>query len=69
MASALLASTILAGCSGFQALPGPGNQSSAQFNNPDVRSRLYDEYQQWQGTPIALVVYQSVGLIAQGWCT
>lgn len=66
LVSTLLASSLLAGCSGFQALPGPGHQSSAQFDNPDVRSRLYDEYQQWQGTPHRLGGLSGRGIDCSG---
>jgi len=64
--SLLFFTVLLSGCSGFQALPGPDSQSSTQFENPDVRSRLYNEYQQWRGTPHRLGGLSERGIDCSG---
>jgi cell wall-associated NlpC family hydrolase len=53
-------SLIASGCSQMSALPSPGDSNSsysasgAQLNDDEAtRARLYQQYQQWRGTPYA----------------
>jgi len=57
-------SLVLSACSGFQALP--GSHQNNGIENPDVRSRLYKEYEQWKGTPYRLGGLSTSGLDCSG---
>jgi len=65
-AVALVSVLLLSGCSGFQSLPGPGSYQADTVKNPDVRSRLYQEFEEWRGTPHALGGLSKRGIDCSG---